>query len=133
MNHVGGQYGSSLQAACTGGDGYQHWNSDMQDYEGTIQLLLKAGADVNQQGGKYGSPLKAALAWEHVDIVNLLLEAGATPVDEKDVPPPVPVWDLYDSDDETDGESDSDNASADSDEYRRCPDGHCSYPSQFKY
>jgi ankyrin repeat protein len=113
VNHSGGRYGSSLQAACTGGDGYEHWDSAVQDYEGTILLLLIAGADVNQQGGKYGSALRAALAWNNVDIAYLLLDAGAIPVDEKDVPSCVWEWAKHPWDDE----SDCDDASDDSDEY----------------
>jgi ankyrin repeat protein len=117
VNRVGGKYGSSLQAACTGGD------SDfppvgLTDFKETVQLLLAAGADVNQQGGKYGSPLKAALACNNVDIANLLLEAGATPVGERDVPSPAlqrRVFQYYidKSEYESDGKSDSDG-SADS-------------------
>jgi ankyrin repeat protein len=85
VNHSGGKYGSSLQAACTQGDGTSPLLVE-RDYEGTIQSLLAAGADVNQQGGKYGSALRAAMAWKNMHIANLLLEAGATPVDETDVP-----------------------------------------------
>jgi ankyrin repeat domain-containing protein 50 len=86
VNHFGGTYGSSLQAASTRGDNYWSPIQQERDYEGAIRSLLAAGADVNQQGGKYGSPLKAALAYNNADIANILLEAGATPVDETDVP-----------------------------------------------
>jgi ankyrin repeat protein len=124
VNHLGGKYGSSLQAACACGDqNYTAgWDSDAQTYQGTVQLLLAAGADVNQQGGKYGSALEAAMAWElKGDIVQLLLEAGATPVDARDVPSPLSAWgslrddpDQFEND--ADGESDSDNIFTDSDQ-----------------
>jgi ankyrin repeat protein len=137
VNHFGGLYGSSLQAACTGGDtedtsfSSRHW----QDHTGTVQLLLAAGADVNQQGGKYGSALGAAmawtekkqkvytregtLAWQYVDIANLLLEAGVTLIDERDVPSPVSEWWVYNNNDESeyydsDGESDANDTPTDS-------------------
>jgi hypothetical protein len=42
-----------------------------------IQLLLKAGANVNAQGGFYGHPLQAAARKGVVEIVALLLDAGA--------------------------------------------------------
>jgi hypothetical protein len=40
-------------------------------------MLLTAGADVNAQGGEYGSPLLAAIHVGYVDAVQLLLHAGA--------------------------------------------------------
>jgi ankyrin repeat protein len=124
VNRLGGKYGSSLQAACACGDQKYpaSWYSDAQTYQAAVKLLLAAGADVNQQGGKYGSALKAAMAWKKGDIVKLLLEAGATPVDTRDVPPPVPEWDLLPGDDQSerdsDSESDLDNVFADTDSER---------------
>ncbi|KAG2002677.1 hypothetical protein GB937_009642 [Aspergillus fischeri] len=43
----------------------------------TAQLLLKKGADVNAQGGRYGNALKAASSQGHKAIVQLLVEKGA--------------------------------------------------------
>jgi hypothetical protein len=40
-------------------------------------LILKAGADVNAQGGRYGNALQAALVGGHKKIVALLLDKGA--------------------------------------------------------
>jgi ankyrin repeat protein len=119
VNHSGGEYGSSLQAACTYGKEY-NWMDPVpsleRDYQGTIRSLLAAGADPNQQGGKYGSPLEAALAWKNVDVANLLLEAGATPVDERDVPlghwEPWSPYDPYEESDNFDSESDWGDAPA---------------------
>lgn len=42
-----------------------------------IQLLLEAGADINTQGGNYGSGLQAAACYGRKESVQLLLEAGA--------------------------------------------------------
>ncbi|KIN00563.1 hypothetical protein OIDMADRAFT_29653 [Oidiodendron maius Zn] len=43
----------------------------------TILSLLKKGADVNAQGGKFGNALQAAVARGSKAIVRLLLEWGA--------------------------------------------------------
>jgi hypothetical protein len=71
---------------------------------------------VNQQGGKYGSPLRAALAWKHVAIADLLLEAGATPIDETVVPSPVAEWDLELEDEDESSTYDTDDESSNPDE-----------------
>jgi len=42
-----------------------------------VDLLLKAGADVNAQGGEYGNALQAALHEDHHGIAGMLHEAGA--------------------------------------------------------
>ena len=42
-----------------------------------VRLLLEKGADVNAQGGVYGSALQAALSGGHDQIVQRLLEKGA--------------------------------------------------------
>jgi hypothetical protein len=42
-----------------------------------VKQLLGAGANVNAQGGKYGSPLLAAIHEGYVDEVQILLRAGA--------------------------------------------------------
>src|ERR1700728_2146306 len=42
-----------------------------------VQALVKNGADVNVQGGRYGYALEAASYWGHEAIVGLLVEKGA--------------------------------------------------------
>jgi ankyrin repeat protein len=42
-----------------------------------VELLLEAGANVNAQGGKFGSALNAARKLGRNEIVQILLEAGA--------------------------------------------------------
>ncbi|KAJ7822839.1 hypothetical protein B0H13DRAFT_2376426 [Mycena leptocephala] len=42
-----------------------------------VQLLIEYGADVNAQGGEYGSTLQAASFRGHIDIIQLLIEHGA--------------------------------------------------------
>lgn len=44
-----------------------------------VQLLLKAGADVNWANADGGTPLMSAAASDHDDAVRLLLKAGANP------------------------------------------------------
>jgi ankyrin repeat protein len=42
-----------------------------------VRLLLDRGANVNAQGGRYGSALQAALYGGHESVVRLLVERGA--------------------------------------------------------
>jgi ankyrin repeat protein len=42
-----------------------------------VQLLVNNGADVNAEGGLYGSPIQAALAGGYEEIVQLLVDNGA--------------------------------------------------------
>lgn len=42
-----------------------------------VSRLLDSGADVNVQGGRYGTALQAASAGGDIDIVRLLLDSGA--------------------------------------------------------
>ncbi|KAH8813964.1 hypothetical protein DL96DRAFT_1685224 [Flagelloscypha sp. PMI_526] len=42
-----------------------------------VELFIDKGADVNTQGGEYGSALQAAAIKGHYDIVHLLVEKGA--------------------------------------------------------
>ncbi|KAF9016832.1 hypothetical protein BDP27DRAFT_1356071 [Rhodocollybia butyracea] len=91
----GGWYWSTLQAACyrCSGSNLQavvqllvelgwKYGSALQQYV-TAQLngeslLIEKGADVNAQGGKYGSALQAAAAgpFIHENIIQLLVEKG---------------------------------------------------------
>ncbi|KAJ3843635.1 ankyrin repeat-containing domain protein [Lentinula raphanica] len=57
--------GSPLQAAAAMGQ------------RGIAELLLKLNADVNIQGGDYGTALQAAATWGHTDIIELLLKHDA--------------------------------------------------------
>ena len=61
-----GKFGSALQAAAARGD------------VRIVELLIQWGADVNAGGGEYGCPLKAALAFNHSDVIRVLLDHGAT-------------------------------------------------------
>jgi ankyrin repeat protein len=42
-----------------------------------VQMLLDAGADVNAQGGHFGTALQAASARGHEKLVQMLRAAGA--------------------------------------------------------
>lgn len=44
-----------------------------------VRILLHKGADINACGGKYGSPLNAAVFRGYWDIVEMLLDSGAKP------------------------------------------------------
>lgn len=65
-NARGQPYGSAIQAAALGS-------------AETVSLLLEKRADPNLEGGKYGSALQAAATKGHKDIVQLLLDNGASP------------------------------------------------------
>lgn len=67
VNAHGGIFGTALQAAAYSGQ------------TASIRLLLDKKADCNIRGGKYGSPLNAAIISRWWDIVEILLKAGATP------------------------------------------------------
>lgn len=68
LNHIGGLYGTALQAACC--------NSSFD--EEMVRFLLEKKADVNAEGGRYGTALIAACtAGGSVELIRLLLEWGA--------------------------------------------------------
>jgi ankyrin repeat protein len=46
-----------------------------------VKMLIEHGADVNQKGGRFGSPLGAAKANGLYRVVKLLLEHGARTVE----------------------------------------------------
>jgi ankyrin repeat protein len=60
--------GNVLQAAAAS---YYDWNDK------TLKQLLDRGADVNEQGGRYGNALQAAAAYITRENVLVLLEHGA--------------------------------------------------------
>jgi ankyrin repeat protein len=64
---AGAYHGSALGAAATKG------NREL------VELFLSKGADVNIKGGRFGTPLVAAVApyWDNREIVGLLLDNGA--------------------------------------------------------
>ncbi|PSN59255.1 purine and uridine phosphorylase [Corynespora cassiicola Philippines] len=85
VNAQGGDYGNALQSALARGhkdivELLVKAGADVnaQGHKDIVELLVKAGADVNAQGGKYGNALQAASARGHKDIVELLRKAGAT-------------------------------------------------------
>ncbi|KAF3065738.1 putative ankyrin repeat protein [Trichoderma lentiforme] len=68
VNHIGGRYGTALQAACSN----EALSVDI------TRCLLEHGADVNAGGGKYGTALVAACTSDReVDFIRLLIEHGA--------------------------------------------------------
>ena len=64
-NHLGGHFGSAIQAASSGG------------HEKVVQMLPDNGADINAQGGEYGNALQAASHRDHEKVVQILLDSGA--------------------------------------------------------
>jgi hypothetical protein len=67
VNAQDGEYGtaSALQAAASRG------------YDKTVELLLDRGADINAEGGFYGTALQAASGESHDRTVELLVDRGA--------------------------------------------------------
>ncbi|KFY17204.1 hypothetical protein V492_00821 [Pseudogymnoascus sp. VKM F-4246] len=65
VNAQGGYYGNALKAASSHG------------HDGTVEVLLRNGADVNAKGGNYGYALQAASFWGYGRTVELLLRNGA--------------------------------------------------------
>jgi ankyrin repeat protein len=108
VNQMGGKYGSPLQAACCAKGTRAEANAEdiiqlliekgadvntkeVGKYGSALQaavyhnrkyarLLLKQGADPNAQGGKFGSPLKAACEKKWYRVEKELLDHGATPL-----------------------------------------------------
>jgi ankyrin repeat protein len=66
MNTHGGEYGQiALEPASVGG------------HEKVVEKLASAGADVNAQGGYYGTALYAASVRGQEKVVEILVSAGA--------------------------------------------------------
>ena len=63
------------------------WNGHI----GAIRMLLDAGADVNETGGRAFSPLHFAALAGHAEVVDALLDAGADPSAEGDFSPTTPL------------------------------------------
>ena len=102
LNAIGGEYGTALQAASRSGDesvvklllksgasvdavgGF--YGCALQAASRTdinvVRALLLAGADVNQDCGQYHTALAAATTFGKADIVQLLLDSGATGASE---------------------------------------------------
>lgn len=76
-NICGGGYATALQAAsCYSG---LRFAQDINLAKKIVQLLIEHGADMNTQGGEWGSALHAAAASAHseaVEVMKLLLEKG---------------------------------------------------------
>ena len=51
--------------------------ASFRGHQQIVKMLLDAGADVNAQGGLYGSALQAALSQNHQDIAQILRDHGA--------------------------------------------------------
>ncbi|KAL8655532.1 MAG: hypothetical protein Q9226_003009 [Calogaya cf. arnoldii] len=83
VNIRGGLYESALQAASVGFH-VRYWGKVIHDTssendarKSIISLLIKHGADVNEPGGKFGSPLQAAAHMNRIAAIQTLLEHGA--------------------------------------------------------
>ncbi|KAF4771904.1 hypothetical protein HAV15_004523 [Penicillium sp. str.  len=81
----GGFLGNALQVASSGfttdGRSDKHYyhvaNGKTVQNEKTVQTLLYHGADVNIQGGRFGTALQAASCEGHEKVVQILLDQGA--------------------------------------------------------
>ncbi|KAK4889578.1 hypothetical protein LTR27_011656 [Elasticomyces elasticus] len=63
--HVGEDIGTAL------------YYTSLLGLETAARQVLEAGADVNEQGGKYGNALQAASCYQHMTVVQLLLDHQA--------------------------------------------------------
>jgi ankyrin repeat protein len=52
-------------------------DTSFRGYEKMVQMLIDAGADVDNRGGHYGSPLWTASSEGHEKVVRVLIDAGA--------------------------------------------------------
>jgi ankyrin repeat protein len=60
--------------------------ASIQGYTDIVKYLLKSGAEVNHSSGdpEYWTPLMCAVAGKNLDIVKMLVEAGANPNEVRD-------------------------------------------------
>lgn len=73
-----GEYGTALQAVAVAPEGIT-WEREEESPESVViaKLLLDHGADVNAQGGCYGSALQAAAANKNYELAELFLDRDA--------------------------------------------------------
>jgi ankyrin repeat protein len=74
--HFLGKKGIDMEAKDEAGRTALYWASEL-GHNKIVQMLLDRDADVNAQGGRYGSALQAASEEGHDKIVQMLLDAGA--------------------------------------------------------
>ncbi len=70
------------KTALTSTHGDRHGSNALQEASGEgyleiVQILLEKDADIDAQGGYYGTALQAASYGGHLDVVQFLLEQGA--------------------------------------------------------
>jgi ankyrin repeat protein len=76
LDHFLDKTGMDLHAKDEAGRTALYWASEL-GHDKILQMLVDRGADVNAQGGYYGSVLRAASAQGHEKVVQMLLDAGA--------------------------------------------------------
>ncbi|KAL1616289.1 hypothetical protein SLS56_011474 [Neofusicoccum ribis] len=74
VNNMSRSYGSPLAAAAAG----CFESIDSEPFKKTFQILLNYGANVNARGGMHETALHAAARFGHSDLVEMLLDNGAT-------------------------------------------------------
>lgn len=84
VNAEGGcRFGTPLQAAAARGEIETYWHEGgkerftLQTKLQILQMLISKGAEVNHQGGEWGTALQAACARMDREVLHLLLENGA--------------------------------------------------------
>jgi ankyrin repeat protein len=76
LDHFLDKIGMDLHAKDEAGRTALSWASEL-GHDKILQMLLDRGADVNVEGGHYGSALQAASAGGHNKVVQMLLDRGA--------------------------------------------------------
>jgi ankyrin repeat protein len=76
LDHFLDKIGMNLHAKDEAGRTALYWASEL-GHDKILQMLVDRGADINAQGGYYGSALQAASAQGHDKIVQMLLDRGA--------------------------------------------------------
>ncbi|KAJ9487635.1 hypothetical protein VN97_g5652 [Penicillium thymicola] len=79
INNQAGYFGNALQVASSGltAPGLRRQCYEKVVHEKMVQILLYHGADVNIQGGVFGSALQAASYEGHEKVTHILLDHGA--------------------------------------------------------